>query len=167
MVRSLDATDIQGNILRGYGRQGFPKARFIFLHVGEAKAGRAFVEAIGPKVTTAVRWQSQAEYPGEVIQTRPKVTFNIAFNFYGLLALGLPTRTLASMPPEFMDGMAARADILGDWDHNRSDCWDDIWRLSDGALKVHILVALNAQMQPDGLPDPELENATQWILRAV
>ena len=95
MVRTLDPNDLQGNILRPYGRQGFPKARYIFLHVAEAKAGRAFVEAVRPRVTTAMRWQSRSEYPGEVIVTRPQVSFNIAFNFYGLLALGLPTRTLA------------------------------------------------------------------------
>ena len=164
MVRTLDPNDLQGNILRPYGRQGFPKARYIFLHVAEAKAGRAFVEAVRPRVTTAMRWQSRSEYPGEVIVTRPQVTFNIAFNFYGLLALGLPTRTLAGMPPEFIDGMAARATILGDLHHNRSDCWDDIWRRSDGASKVHILVALNAQMQPDGTAVPEFESATQWVL---
>ena len=54
----LELADIQGNILTAYGRLGFPKARYLLFHVGQAAAGRAFVEALRLRVTTALRWPS-------------------------------------------------------------------------------------------------------------
>jgi Dyp-type peroxidase family len=161
MTTELDLADIQGNILRPYGRQGFPKARYVFVHFRDATLGRRFVDAIRLKVTTAVRWQSAASYPGEVIVDRPEVAWNIAFTWYGLLALELPTNTLREFPAEFIDGMARRADILGDRGPNDKTRWDPIWinSLNDASLRVHALVQLNAQMQPDGKPASALEAA--------
>ncbi len=164
MSRILDLADIQGNILRPYGRQGFPKARYIFFHVADGAAGRAFVWSLLPLITTATRWESKESYPGEVIQPRPEVAANLAFTFYGLVALELPTNTLAHMPPEFIDGMAARANILGDLNgRSKQECWDAIWQNSAGDTRVHLLVSLNAQMQPDGNPSPALDAMTAQI----
>jgi len=124
MTTPLELSDLQGNILTAYGRLGFPKARYLLLHVGNASAGRAFVEGLRHRVTTAMRWPSlrESEHPAKRAAknaggnpvTRPLVAINIAFTFRGLLALGLPTRTLRSMPDDFVDGMLARAAILGD-----------------------------------------------------
>ena len=38
----------------------------------------------------------------------------LAFTWNGLRALGVPEESLATFPAEFREGMAARADILGD-----------------------------------------------------
>ena len=38
----------------------------------------------------------------------------LAFTWNGLRALGVPEESLATFPEEFRQGMAARADILGD-----------------------------------------------------
>src|SRR6202048_306783 len=38
----------------------------------------------------------------------------LAFTWNGLRALGVPEQSLATFPDEFREGMAARADILGD-----------------------------------------------------
>lgn len=154
--------DVQGNILTGYGRLGFPHARFGLVAVHDAKAGRAFVEALRTRVTTAVRWSSEhkeAPIPtGRRKIERPKVTLNLAFTFYGLLALGVPTRTLRGMPDEFIDGMAARAPMLGDDTRkNPLDGWDPVWRSRGRKTGPHILVMLNAQEQVDGSPVPELD----------
>ena len=51
--------DVQGGILTGYGRQGFPFARYGLVNVQDAAAGRAFVEELRNQVTTAVRWPSR------------------------------------------------------------------------------------------------------------
>ncbi|AWB19688.1 hypothetical protein DA075_01020 [Methylobacterium currus] len=182
MTTLLDLADIQGGILRAYGRQGFPKARAFFLTLrGDGAAGRAFVEALRPRVTTAARWrdphrgeallrtraprlkdvaraEDEDDYPGEVTLVKPTVTLNLAFTFYGLLALGVPIRTLRGMPDEFIDGMAQRAEILGD--DPFLDTRDVVWRDSAGENRVHILVMLNAQMNPDGTPVAELEMET-------
>jgi Dyp-type peroxidase family len=163
----LELADLQGNILTAYGRLGFPKARYLLLNIRDAAAGRAAIEFIRPLVTTALRWPStrSAIPTGAVAVERPKVTLNLAFTFRGLLALGVPTRTLRGMPDDFIDGMAARAAILGDDapGHDVSN-WDPVWQARDEAHRPHVLVMLNAQMQPDGSAVPELDQVTRRIV---
>ena len=183
-MRELDLADIQGGILRPYGRLGFPKGRYFFLTVHDGLKGRRFVEHLRPHVTTAARWYdpNQGElllrthhpkltdairekgiddYPGVVQLVKPKVAINVAFSFLGLFALQVPTRTLRGMPDEFIDGMEKRAPMLGDtpWLDKR----DAIWRRASQA-QVHILVSMNAEMDATGAPVPELEARTQWLL---
>ena len=185
MTKILDLADIQGNILRVYGKQGFGAARYLFFHVARAEEGRAFVDAVRAQVTTARRWKNdpdalraryypkqkdnvrkrgEADYPGEIEDggVKPDITVNIAFTFYGLRALEVPTRTLRAMPDEFIDGMAARAKMLGD-DVFDASC-DAIWRDSAGDKAVHVLVSLNADLSDDGTPVPELAQKTDWLL---
>lgn len=152
--------DVQGGILTGYGRQGFPFARFGLVNVRDAQAGRDFVEALRDQVTTAVRWPSRrkALAPGRIEIERPKVTLNLAFSFYGLHALGVPTRTLRGLPDEFIDGMAGRCNILGDdTPENPRSAWDPVWLGGTPDKVPHILVMLNAQDDGTGRPVPELD----------
>ena len=165
MKTTLEFADIQGNILTAYGRLGFPKARYLLVHVGNAAAGRAFIEALRLRVTTALRWPSaQKNLPlGKNPVKRPAVAINIAFTFRGLLALGLPTRTLRDMPHDFIDGMLARAAILGDDVlDNTPAYWDPVWQPDNPP--VHILLTLNAQAGQDGSPVPELAAVTDDII---
>jgi len=183
-MRELDLVDIQGGILRAYGRLGFPKARYLFFTVHDPAKGRCFVEALRPHITTAARWvdpkrgepllrtrhpkltdairaQGIDDYPGAVQLVKPAVAINVAFSFLGLLALEIPTRTLRGMPDEFVDGMEKRAPMLGDtpWLIKR----DTIWKRATEE-PVHILVSLNAEMDDAGHPVPELEAKTQWLI---
>ena len=161
----LELADIQGNILTAYGRLGFPKARYLLVHVGEAAVGRAFVEALRLRVTTALRWPSSRKgVPlGNNPVKRPQVALNLAFSYRGLVALGLPTRTLRGLPDDFMDGMQARASILGDDVLDNTPAhWDPVWQA--GAPAVHLLITLNAQLGADGGPVPELATDTAAIL---
>src|ERR1700722_6785643 len=172
MAVALDLADIQGNILGAYGKQGFPKGRFMTLHVDDAAGGRKFVTALLPQITTALRWQSEKAKlkPGAVRVPRPEVAVNVAFSFYGLLKLGVPIRTLRGMPDEFIDGMMERAPMLGD-DFSGPDwkkSWDEVWTKRTTARTVdpntvHMLVTLNAQMNPDGSPVEELNAKTREI----
>jgi Dyp-type peroxidase family len=165
MSSKLELADIQGNILTAYGRLGFPKARYLLFHVSDAEAGRSFVGALHRRVTTALRWPSSriGAPAGKNLLTRPAVTVNVAFTFRGLLALGLPIRTLRGMPDDFIDGMLARASILGDDVlDNTPEYWDPIWQPDKPA--VHILVTLNAQADADGNPAPELAVVTEEVL---
>jgi deferrochelatase/peroxidase EfeB len=160
----LELADIQGNILSAYGRLGFPKGRFLLLHVAKGAAGRTVLQMLRRQVTTAMRWPSARKPypPGTIYQKRPEVALNFAFTFRGLLALGIPIRTLRAMPDEFLDGMAARADILGD-NHPRpiTDSWDPVWL---DPKRVHILVTLNAQMTEAGEAVPRLDEMTREII---
>ncbi len=156
MAKDLDLADIQGNILQAYGRQGFPAGRCILLHVNKHRAqeARDLLNLLLPQVTTAELWPSSRTgklRPSYSITTKkPEVALNIAFTFAGLVALGVPVRTLRGMPDEFQEGMLKRAEILRDIHDNRMsirDLWDPIWvneLKPDGASnEVHVLIMLN------------------------
>jgi hypothetical protein len=104
MAKELDLADIQGNILQAYGRQGFPIARCVLLHVHEERAqqAREFLDELRHKVTTAELWPSSRTRNladrSKVTARKPDVAINIAFTFYGLLALGVPVRSLRPRP---------------------------------------------------------------------
>jgi Dyp-type peroxidase family len=168
---SLDFADIQGNILTGYGRLGFPKGRIMLFHIDNGDSGRRFVTSLLPLITTALRWTSTQGIPtGKIPVPKPEVTVNIAITFEGLAVLGLPTRTLRGMPDEFMDGMAKRAPMLGDdfAGPNWKDSWDEVWTSSGQSWntdkdRVHILISLFAQMNADGSPVAALDARTREI----
>lgn len=168
---SLRLADIQGNILNAYGRLGFPKGRAILLHVHRSEVGHAFIRQFYGQITTAVRWPSNRPNvapPEPNAPERPQVTLNFAFTFAGLLALGVPIRTLAMMPNEFMQSMRARAPILGDhFPAGALESWDEAW-LCEGEANsprnVHILALLNSDMDPaTGEPVIAMERLTDAI----
>lgn len=173
VTRELDLADIQGNIIRPYGRIGFPVARHLFFNIGNAAAGRRFIERIRRAVTTAERWAAAAAgNPGA--PQRPLVAVNIGISFLGLLALELPTRTLSQLPPEFIDGMAKRSSILGDVEENSPAKWDPIWVAAREArsCEVHFCVSLSSQVAPDGAPvdaldERTLDERTEWLRTAA
>lgn len=163
----LELGDLQGGILSAYGRRGFPYGRLFLFHADTPPAGRAFVEALRPQVTPALRWAPDGRAPRPDEVAKPAVTLNIAFTFWGLLALEVPTRTLRGLPEAFIDGMPARAAILGDdIGANVMRNWDPVWQIdpAGGKPRNHILVMLNAQAAPDGAPVPGLEAATTRLL---
>jgi len=168
---TLRLADIQGNILNAYGKQGFPKGRAIFLHVDNGKKGRAFLENLYDQVTTAVRWKSDNPYAPKAETSapeRPPVTLNFAFTFNGLVALGVPIKTLSMMPAEFLQGMRARAPILGDTSpEGVLERWDEVWKHESRAgsdKAVHIMALLNSKMDPmTGEPVPEMDQLTDLI----
>ncbi len=166
MTRELNLDDIQGNVIRAYGRYSFPFARYFFLHIEDPQSGRDFIDEIRARVTTAARWPKGS---------KPPVTLNIGFTFTGLLQLAISTRTLKGMPEEFVDGMKARAQLLGDRDSSKieaedtswCDHWDRIWqdnRAGKGE-DVHIWISMNAQLKTQGTDEPvdALEEQTQWL----
>jgi Dyp-type peroxidase family len=164
MKRGLDLADIQGNIVLPYGRFGFPVMRHFFFHIDSASACRNFVEQIRRAVTTGERWGA-----AQGAAKRPLVAMNIGFSYSGLKALELPTRTLSRMPEEFIDGMAKRWSILGDFGPSAVYHWDPIWLHGSRAKEqsVHIWVSFTAQIQSDGSPVPELEQRTEWLKAAA
>ena len=126
-MSKLNATDIQGFVLRGYN---MPCARFCFLHFPDAKSARHLLARLLPAVTTGQLWEGG----------KPQSTVNIAFTFKGLAALELPIATLISFPVEFQQGMKARANILGDTGKNAPEHWDELWREGH----VHAWLAIHA-----------------------
>jgi Dyp-type peroxidase family len=164
MIR-LDLADIQGNIHRPYGRFGFPYNRHLFFNIANPVAGRGFVEALRPRVTTAEPWDKTQAPDGTTAVAKPPITLNLGFSYLGLRALDLPTRTLALLPDEFIDGMACRAEILGDVGASAPEQWDRIWTFSpdERARQIHVWVSLNVGANPDGTPLAALDEWTKWL----
>lgn len=162
-MMQLDLSDIQGNIHRPYGRFGFPHSRHLFFHIADEDAGRAFVQGIRPRVTTAEPW-TKSEAGGTIVK-KPPITLNIGFTYPGLKALGLPTRTLRLLPDEFIDGMGCRSQILGDIGASAPQGWEPVWRsaVNSTVSAVHVWVSLNVGANPDGSPLPILAEWTAWL----
>jgi Dyp-type peroxidase family len=114
-MSKLNATDIQGFVLRGYN---LPFARFLFLRFEDATQARKLVGSLLGEITTGQLWDGG----------KPASTVNIAFTHPGLVQLGLPTATLLTFPVEFQQGMKMRAGILGDCGVNSPERWDEVWR---------------------------------------
>ena len=69
---------------------------------------------------------------------RPRL--HVAFTYAGLAALGVPDDMLASFPDEFREGMAARAERLGD----RGPSAPENWEPGLGTGEAHVLVTVYA-----------------------
>ncbi|MGW1987000.1 hypothetical protein ACWCPJ_31830 [Streptomyces collinus] len=61
----------------------------------------------------------------------------MALSFQGLKALGVPAESLATFPPEFQEGMAARAAELGDVGDSAPANWEGPL----GSKDVHLVLA--------------------------
>ena len=121
---AIDLADVQGNLLRGYT---YPVAAYLFLHVVDADRARALLARMLEQVATAEAWPA----------AQPPSVLDIAFTAAGLDALGV---SLASFPDAFREGMAARADRLGDRGPSAPSGWEP--GLGTGA--AHALVTIHA-----------------------
>ena len=69
-------------------------------------------------------------------------TLTVAFTYHGLEALGVPQTSLDSFAPEFRQGMAARAALLGDVGESDPERWE----APLGSADVHVAIAV---LSPD------------------
>ena len=102
---------VQGGVLEP--TQGVTHACLLLLELRKPSAAKALLS------------YARRQAVSEAEQSRPNASklFNIFFTPQGLLACGLPEATLALMPFEFREGMAARAGVLGDFLHNHPTRW--------------------------------------------
>ena len=108
----LELDDIQHLLLT---RAPALTARYEFLSFRDGAGGRAWVSAIKEKVHSAASMRDSVD------QDKRWVT--AAFTWNGLRALGLDEASLASFPEEFKQGMAARAEMLGDAGAHAPEHW--------------------------------------------
>jgi Dyp-type peroxidase family len=141
VTATLNLHDIQGNIVKGYGRFGFPFARYVFFEIKDSAAGRKFITSVTPLVTNSAPWKENTKNKKGL--DKPSFTVNIALTYHGLKKLGLPEVSLHSFPRDFSGGMRQRQDILGDDGNSAPHKWDKVWRNPDH--RVCILIALNGQ----------------------
>jgi Dyp-type peroxidase family len=99
--RSPELADLQGLVKSGYTT--LPYARFHLYTVGTGGAGRAFLQALLPRITSAA-------------ERDVAVVTQIALTATGLRALSVPAEVMAGFSLEFVTGIAtsARSAFLGD-----------------------------------------------------
>lgn len=134
----VDRRDLQGNIFRSYG-DAFGFVRHLVLRVVEPAAARAALAAMvdgdrsTPEITPADRHPREA---GD------QWCLNVGFTWRGLQALGLPGSSLETFPPEFREGMVARAARLGDVGASSPQHWiAGLWDTEN----VHLVITVHGR----------------------
>ena len=130
----LELADIQGDILRAYGN-AYDCTSYAFVRIEcEPAQARAWFAGLLDHVTTAQPWRS-----------KPLTTLNVALTASGLAALGLSQPAVGSFSHEFRQGMAARAELLGDTGPSTPQRWEP----GLGTGDAHVLLTINAQTTAD------------------
>ena len=120
----LELDDIQAGVLRP--RPTPYVASYILIRIDDAAAGRALMGRLSEVVSSA------ADPAG----SGRDVGVSVALTYQGLKALGLPQASLDSFAWEFRQGMAARAEALGDVGPSDPAHWEAPLGTSD----VHVVI---------------------------
>jgi Dyp-type peroxidase family len=124
---SLEMDDIQSGALHHRPRPYV--GGFLFLRVDDRHAGRAVLRRLLPAVAGGL--------PGA--NPIRDVWVAVALTFQGLRALGVSQESLDSFPLEFRQGMAARAEVLGDVGESAPDQWETPFGTGDVHIGVSVL----------------------------
>ena len=190
-MTALDLADIQGGILRAYGRQGFPKARYFFLTIRDAGEGprvrrdAAAADHAPPRagrIPSAGR--AAAAHPQPARQGHRPRRGRARLSGRGAAhqaqggaqhRLHLPRSRSRS---RCRRGRCARCptSLSTAWRSARPDprrrpvsstSATRCGAIRRGDNRVHILVSMNAEMNQDGTPIAELEDETRWLAGAL
>jgi len=112
MAVELELADIQGTVLRNRPMPYF--GAYLVFRIDDAKAARALISRLIPRVTSAADWARPAE----------DAWINVVFTCEGLRRLGVPADVIAGFPVEFQQGIAARKEFLGDVGVSDPQFWD-------------------------------------------
>ena len=126
--QALELDDIQGAVL--LPRPSPYTGGYYLLRIDDPADGRELVARLAPLVATAANWWDPPH----------RAWLSVAFSHAGLRALDLPQGSLDSFPEAFRQGMAARAEKLGDTGSSAPELWDQPL----GGADVHVAVALSA-----------------------
>ncbi|MDX6292335.1 MAG: hypothetical protein QOH50_1410 [Kribbellaceae bacterium] len=125
---SLELGDIQAAALMP--RPNPYAGAYWALRIDDRHAGRELLRRLIPLLDPVASFD-----PG-----RP-VSLGVGLSFAGLEAIGVPAESLATFPPEFQQGMAARAAEIGDVGENAPENWE----APLGSKDVHLVAAALAQ----------------------
>jgi Dyp-type peroxidase family len=126
--RALELADIQGLVVRGYGK--LHAAAYLVMEISDAALARSWLAAVAGAVTTAAR------RPGGS-------ALNVALTARGLSRLGVDDELLAGFSVELRQGMTepSRARALGDVGDSEPSRW--VWG-APGGRSVDVLLLLYA-----------------------
>jgi Dyp-type peroxidase family len=119
---TLELNDIQSGAL--HGRPSPYAGVYILIRIDDRRAGRELLRRLLPALAGATNPSDQEAW------------VSVALTFQGLKALGVPQDSLDSFPLPFQQGMAARADLLGDIGESAPENWEKPLGTSD----VHVAI---------------------------
>jgi Dyp-type peroxidase family len=120
----LELDDIQSGVLRP--RPSPFAATYIALRVDDPKAGRDAIGKISNVVTSAANPDSPLA----------DTWVSVALTYNGLKILGVPQESLDTLEWEFQQGMASRANDLGDYGESSPENWEAPFNSAD----IHIVL---------------------------
>ena len=125
---TLDVADVQGLVVRGYGR--LPHAAFLLCAVRDPAAARALLRDRIADVATGLRPDGDH-------------ALNVAFTARGMVEIGLPDDVVAAFAAPFVEGMTTdhRRRLLGDVGPAAPERW--AWGGTD-TPPVHLMLLLYA-----------------------
>src|SRR5215468_2754457 len=121
----LELDDIQSGVLRP--RPSPYAATYILIRIDDRRDGRESLRRLSKVVAAAA----------DTTSPTGDAWLSVALTFQGLRSLGVPQSSLDSFPPEFQQGMAARAAELGDTGESSPEHWEKPL----GTPDVHIVLA--------------------------
>jgi Dyp-type peroxidase family len=121
---ALDLDDIQSGAL--HERPSPYVGTYLLLRIDDRHAGRELVRRLLAVVDSGLSLTNPTD-----------AWITVAFTHHGLRALGVPQESLDSFPPEFRQGMAARAAEIGDIGESGPEHWEKPLGTSD----VHVALA--------------------------
>ena len=130
---TLELDDIQAGAL--YERPSPYVGTSLLLRIDNRVAGRELVRRLLRVVN-----------PAGAGVTPDTTSVTVAFTYQGLTALGVPQASLDSFTPEFREGMAARAAMLGDVAESAPDHWEAPLGTSDVHVAIAVLSSDQAQL---------------------
>jgi Dyp-type peroxidase family len=121
----LELHDIQNGALHPRPSPYF--GTYILLRIDDRQAGRQLLRQLLPALASAT----------EPLDPSKQAWVSAGVTFQGLKALGVPQDSLDSFPEAFQQGMAARAEHLGDTGENGPEHWE----APLGSPDVHVVLA--------------------------
>lgn len=128
----LELDQIQSGVLRP--RPTPYVATYIVLRIDDRNAGRELMRRLSTAVASAA----------DLVSPARDTWVSASLSFQGLKALGVPQSSLDSFPPQFQQGMAARAKVLKDQGESSPEKWEKPL----GSPDVHVVItALSPDQQ--------------------
>src|SRR6185295_17183752 len=108
---ALELDDLQSGIL--HPRPSPYAGCYIVIRIEDRRDGREMLGRLRDSIASAASYSAQSDG-----------WLTVAITYQGLKALGVPQDSLNSFPAEFQEGMAARAEMLGDTGESDPSRWE-------------------------------------------
>jgi deferrochelatase/peroxidase EfeB len=125
---TLDLADLQAGIL--HPRPTPYAGSYLLIRIDDRADGQELLRRLTLCIASAAMWSPTSG-----------AWLNVALTYQGLQTLGVPAASLATFAPEFIEGMAARAELLGDVGPSAPENWEHPL----GTREVHVAVAAIAR----------------------